>query len=143
MTAHSDSVAKIVRLFAVEEDAVGGLGRYSSAPQIRWRQTTGQLLELEVGRERVGRRDLVLQAIDPAGGRDPSRHAQPEDHAAGVDQVDAPIDEMPVAGGLLQPPIDVADLRDCRGSSGPGPHQRSQSSAAGGGWGVGSFVPAV
>ena len=54
----------------------------------------------------------------------------------GVDQVDAPIHEVPVATGLFQPPDCSGRPGDCRGSWGRGPHQRSQSSAAGGACGV-------
>ena len=98
-------------LFAIEKDAVVRLGRvllgapHAVAPRDR------AAFEFKLRRERVRRRDFARQLKQAAGRADRLGRLLAENHARGVDQMEAPVVKMALAGGLFLPPVLVADLR--------------------------------
>src|SRR5262249_74996 len=89
--------------------------------------------EIEVGSQHIGSGDFIFEAIEAAGRANRLRRAFAQDDATRINQMDAPIDEVAVAGRFFETPVLVADLRavrDFRRRAAPGvPVKRS-------GWGL-------
>src|SRR3974390_1140160 len=94
--------------------------------------------EIEMRGENVRGRDAAFKAIKAAGSGDRLRQAFAEDDARGVDEMDAPIDEVPLAAGFFQAPVHVADLRAV-GNFGPRSAPEVPIERGGGGVGGGVF----
>src|SRR5690606_5080459 len=71
-------------------------------------------LELDVRDERVRCRDLSLVTIESTGGRHGFRRRFPQNEPSGVDQMNAPIVQVSVAGRFFEAPVAVPDLRTVR-----------------------------
>src|SRR4030095_5531648 len=68
--------------------------------------------------QHVWRRDSVLEVVQAARGRYRNWHALTENDPCRVDQMDTPVDKMPVACGLFQAPIHMSHLRAIRDERG-------------------------
>src|SRR5690606_38578323 len=112
---HPLGVAHEDRSFlAVKEETVVGFRRVLLGAPQAMAPGDRATLELEVRDERVRGRDLPLVTIEAAGGGHSFRSRFPKYEPRGVDQMNAPIDQVSVAGGFLEAPIAVPDLRTVR-----------------------------